>query len=58
MTDSYRASIEALVQREEASMARMIPAGRQGLIRQNPPLALISSGVEAHQPLLVAPLLP
>lgn len=58
MTDSYRASIEALVQREEASMARMIPAGRQGLIRQNPPLALISPGLEAHQPLLVAPLLP
>jgi hypothetical protein len=58
MTDTYRASIEALVQREEAAMARMIPAGRQGLIRQNPPLALLSPGVETRHPLMTAPLLP
>ncbi len=36
MTDSYRASIEALVQREDTALALMLPPDSPGLIRRAP----------------------
>jgi NAD(P)H-quinone oxidoreductase subunit 4 len=52
MTDSYRASIEALVQRENNAVARLIHPGANDLIRK-PTLAALLPPAR-----LVAPTLP
>jgi NAD(P)H-quinone oxidoreductase subunit 4 len=52
MTDSYRASIEALVRRENAAVARLIKPAANDLIRRPTLAALLPAGR------LVAPALP
>jgi NAD(P)H-quinone oxidoreductase subunit 4 len=52
VTDTYRASIETLVHREDAAMAKVIGTPRTGLIRRTPTAALVPAE------LLRAPSLP
>ncbi len=49
MTDSYRASIEALVLREDAALARVIGPAPTGLIRQAPPPEWLSAALILRQ---------